>query len=157
VEAAGTSYEPVSGALRRYVAALDDAVVESWTDGTVLGLSRLMLEVAERHRTEVGPSEVDRSWLFSAARECVTGPGDAVLVVLDDLQWTDWAAVLLLSKLTGPASRVRVLGTRIGHRAPNPQATSSTCWRSSAEMGTRCGACNWAVSATATSSTSSPR
>src|SRR4029077_1304802 len=101
MEAGGSGYEPVLGALRQYVSAVDDNTIRSWSESTATALARLVPEVAQRRTVGTaskGSDDVDRSWLLTGVAECLAGAGAPVLLVLDDLQWADRAASLLLAR-----------------------------------------------------------
>ena len=116
LEAGGSSYEPVLGALRQFAMQTSDDVLDTMSATTVGALSRLVPEIAER-RPELaaradGWEDVDRSWLLTAVSECFDRlSAEPMLMVLDDLQWADRPALLLLSRLLVPGKPLRVLAT----------------------------------------------
>ena len=116
VEAEGSSYEPLLGALRQFIAHDGDHGIGKLGETTAGALSRLLPEVAERRPVAAARAaawgEVDRSWLLGAVADCLAGPpSEPVLLVLDDLQWADRPALMLLSRLLETDKRARVVGT----------------------------------------------
>jgi tetratricopeptide (TPR) repeat protein len=114
VEAEGSSYEPVLGALRQFIASRTD--IDELSETTAGALSRLLPEVAERRPLAAARAaawgDVDRSWLLGAVADCLAGaPRPPVLLVLDDLQWADRPALVLLARLLEPDNRARIVGT----------------------------------------------
>jgi class 3 adenylate cyclase/tetratricopeptide (TPR) repeat protein len=120
VEAEGSSYEPVLGALRHFIA--NDGELDRLAETTLGALSRLLPEVAESCPAAAGRAaawgDVDRSWLLGAVADCLAEPPSSpVLLVLDDLQWADRPALMLLSRLLEPGKRARIVGA---YRATAP-------------------------------------
>ncbi len=116
LEAGGSSYEPVLGALRQFIASGGDSVIDELGEATIGALSRLLPEVAERRPVVAARAaawgDLDRSWLLGAVADCLAGsPRERVLLVLDDLQWADRPALAMLSRLLEPDKRARVVGT----------------------------------------------
>jgi tetratricopeptide (TPR) repeat protein len=114
MQGGGSGYEPVLGALRQYVSAVDERTIRSWSGSTATALARLVPEVAQRRTVGTaskGSDDVDRSWLLTGVADSLAGPGPPVLLVLDDLQWAGRAASLLLAHLARVGSRARILGT----------------------------------------------
>jgi class 3 adenylate cyclase len=104
VEAGGSSYEPVLGALRQFIARGGDHGIDQLDETTVGALSRLLPEVAERRPATAARAaawgDLDRSWLLGAVADCLAGsPSAPVLLVLDDLQWAGRPALERLSRL----------------------------------------------------------
>ncbi len=115
-EAGASAYEPVLGALRQFIVTAHDDELDALSETSLAAASRLLPEVAERRPSIAARAaaweDVDRSWLLGAVAACLAGPGrPPVLVVLDDLQWADRPALLLLSRLLENDTRARVLGT----------------------------------------------
>ena len=126
VEAGGSSYEPVLGALRQFVLSADDGLIDAFAETATGALTRLLPEMAERRPAIAAKAsawgDVDRSWLLGAVADCMAGSDERpTLMVLDDLQWADRPALLLLSRLVEPGRRVRILGT---YRAAAPASST---------------------------------
>ncbi len=116
MEAGDSAYEPVLGAVRQFVVGSDDNEIAALDDLGAAALARLVPDMAARRPQAAlmaaGWSDVDRSWWLNAVAEAlVASEGPRLLLVLDDLQWADRPAMMLLARLLEQRGRVRVLGT----------------------------------------------
>ena len=113
-----TGYQPIVEALRHYVAHASDADLSRLGAAAGAELVRLLPELAERlgarPPSAVGTPATQRQRLFKAVESLLRAVSERapVVLILDDLQWTDGPSVALLRHLsrTGRPERVLIVG-----------------------------------------------
>lgn len=114
VETGGSPYEPVLGAVRQLVTTASDSFLDSLDDMTVGALWRVVPELRVRRPAfaarAAGWEDLDRSSLLDAVADCIAS-GRPPLLVLDDIQWAERPALLMLARVLERQRRVRVVAS----------------------------------------------